>query len=187
MNKGSKWSLQKKLALLAGGLFLVLLIAYQFRSGSNLQGKFTTGLTSTLTKAEALKMLVDDVLDEEEELSIANTCTFSKITGTEWYATYYYTACSHGWISGDSFGYKVDPTGAYTRAEVSELAYKIYSVAAYIPAPSSYSDVSPSSTYYKYIESLNHAGAYSSTSGTFGPDETVTKAFMLYMTGHMGS
>jgi hypothetical protein len=122
-----------------------------------------------------VKLLVEDKLGMEKPTTRpSEDCTFSNITGTESYAPYYYTACNKGWISGDATIIKVDPLGTYTKAEVSKLAYAVYSVADYSPSTASFTDVSSSSTYYKYIESLNHAGAFSSTSGTFGPDDTVT-------------
>lgn len=189
MGSKVKLSGKKKGLFSIAALLLLILVAYKLGAGEVLQGRFRVVPSTTnlaLTQAEALEMLVIDALGSEHLTNRGSTaCPFSAFTGTESYASYYYTACEKGWISGNVLVGEVDPMGYYTKAEISKIAYKAYSVVDYSPSSSSYSDVDFSSKYYKYIESLNHAGAYSTTSGTFGPNDTVTKAFMLYMTAHM--
>ncbi len=173
----------KKKLLLAGLLVVLLtMVAYQFGTGEELQGKFSpsTSLSTSLTQPEALKMLVEDALGKAKPSSRPTTaCTFSSVSSE--YSSYYITACEKGWISEEW----ADPTRYANKEEISTAACKVYSVADYSPSTASFTDVSSSSTYYKCIEGLNHVGAFSSTSGTFGLSDTVTKAFMLYMTGHM--
>lgn len=177
--KSKKWSVKKKLLLgSAAALVLISIFAVKQGGSENLEGKFI-GLPAN--KAEVIKMLVAD--SGVATVSSTTKCAFPDITGTEWYADFFYTACENDWITVPTEN--ADPSGYYNKAEVSKIAYNVYGVSAYTPASPSYTDVAEDSWYYKYIESLNHAGAYGKTSGTFKPDETPSRSFMLYLTAHL--
>lgn len=174
--------MKKKLLLAALLVVLISLVVYQFGTSEELQGKLSpsTSLSTELTQPEALKILVVDGLGMEKLSTRATEeCTFNNVSSE--YSAYYITACKKGWITKEWAA----PMRYANKDEISTAACKVYSVADYNPSTASYSDVVSGWSEYKCIEGLNLAGAFSTTSGTFGLSDTVTKAFMLYMTGHM--
>lgn len=162
---------------------LLLLVIGLVKSGrlSNLQGKF---LGSTPTRADIMKMFV---FDSRVTISTtSNLCIFTDITGSEWYAEYFYTACDNGWIASNPDGtITADASDYYTKAEVAKIAYLVYAVTPYSSSTASFADVASDTWYYDYIESLNAAGAFKNPSGNFKPDEKPSLSFMKYLIAHL--
>jgi len=154
-------------------------ILFQTGTLEELQGRFSTRV---LTRAQIIKLIVEDT--GVTVVSSTTKCTFTDIVGDEWYAESFYTACENGWISYPS-ATAADPNGILSTAQTSKIAYLAYGVTESLPSSASYTDVASDSWYYSYVESLNAVGAYSATSGTFGPDKSTTMTFVRYLTAHL--
>ncbi len=161
-------------------LFVIILIGISYKSGAldNLQGKFKITPPKQVTKAEAIKMIVIDTGVAIE--TVAVTCSFTDVDPTTWYYDYILTACENGWMSDGT----VHPDDYINRAEISKIAYWAYSVPNYMPSSPSFTDIS-GAWYEEFIESLNAAGAYATTSGTFKPSSSATKVFVQYIVDHL--
>ncbi len=178
MKSNTKKSWKKKFFL---GVALTALVIGIFASSpgsfEDLQGKF---IGKPVNKAEVIKMLVAD--SGATIVTSPVSCVWTDITGTEWYANYFYTACENGWLTSDFNSAVADPSGYYTKAQVAKIAYNVYGVANSVPSTPSFTDVASDTWYYEFVESLNSAGAFKKTSGEFRPDENPSYSFVSYIT-----
>ena len=145
---------------------------------------YVTGRTTTtfvpygsLTRAEVCMMLYDLLTDQTKAIYGAaptDASSFSDVPTGQWYSVAVNTLASGGAVAGYPDG-TFKPEANISRAEFATIMTAFYGVTD--GAKCSFSDVSTSAWYYKYVATASTNGWVKGyTDGTFGPENPINRA-----------
>ena len=130
------------------------------------------------TREQAASVLVRAF---ELPLQKSQASSFSDVSSTSLTSRYIEAAYSRGILSGYADG-TFRPGNAITRGELAMMVVKAAGWKVVTPAGASYSDVSASSMYYRYIETARVNGVLAAyTNAAFGPTLKVTRGEVAQM------
>lgn len=137
------------------------------------------GADDNMTRAEVAQMFYNLLWDKD----VAITVTFDDVAANAWYAHAVNTLASLGMIGGvgnDLF----EPERSITRAEFTTIAMRFTN--GILEGENIFPDVNPDDWFYDYVVgSIQYGWINGYPDGTFGPNNTITRAEVTAITNRM--
>ena len=137
------------------------------------------GPDNNMTRAEVAQMFYNLLLDKD----VAVTVTFDDIPADAWYAEAVNTLASLGMITGVGNN-QFEPERSITRAEFTTIAMRFTDGA--LDGENIFPDVNPNDWFYDYVVgSIQYGWINGYPDGTFGPNDSITRAEVTTITNRM--
>lgn len=128
------------------------------------------GANNNMTRAEVAQMLYNLLLDKD----VAITVAFDDVAADAWYADAVNTLASLGMIEGVGNNL-FEPERSITRAEFTTIAMRFTN--GILEGENIFPDVNPGDWFYDYVVgSIQYGWINGYPDGTFGPNNTITRA-----------
>ena len=137
------------------------------------------GANNNMTRAEVAQMLYNLLLDKD----VAITVAFDDVAADAWYADAVNTLASLGMIEGVGNNL-FEPERSITRAEFTTIAMRFTN--GILEGENIFPDVNPGDWFYDYVVgSIQYGWINGYPDGTFGPNNTITRAEVTAIVNRM--
>lgn len=137
------------------------------------------GANKNMTRAEVAQMLYNLLLDKD----VAITVAFDDVAADAWYADAVNTLASLGMIEGVGNNL-FEPERSITRAEFTTIAMRFTN--GILEGENIFPDVNPGDWFYDYVVgSIQYGWINGYPDGTFGPNNTITRAEVTAIVNRM--
>ena len=137
------------------------------------------GPDNNMTRAEAAQMFYNLLLDKE----VPVTTSFTDVPADAWYAKAVNTLASLGMITGVGNN-QFEPERSITRAEFTTIAMRFTN--GTLSGTNIFPDVNPNDWFYDYVVgSIQYGWINGYPDGTFGPNNTITRAEVTAIVNRM--
>lgn len=137
------------------------------------------GANNNMTRAEVAQMFCNLLLDKDVDITVA----FDDVAADAWYADAVNTLASLGMIEGVGNNL-FEPERSITRAEFTTIAMRFTN--GMLEGENIFPDVNPGDWFYDYVVgSIQYGWINGYPDGTFGPNNTITRAEVTAIVNRM--